>query len=79
MKSEVSFFDFALREKKKKRKENWNLTKIIKKNARNVDGNYLLWNNISMGKNIGMLFRSGKNEGGNICLVSEGKWEKLAL
>lgn len=75
----VSFFDFALREKKKKRKENWNLTKIIKKNARNVDGNYLLWNNISMGKNIGMLFRSGKNEGGNICLVSEGKWEKLAL
>lgn len=23
--------------------------------------------------------RSGKNEGGNICLVSEGKWEKLAL
>lgn len=33
----VSFFDFALREKKKKRKENWNLTKIIKKNARNVD------------------------------------------
>lgn len=75
----VSFFDFALREKKKKRKENWNLTKIIKKNAKNVDGNYLLWNNISMGKNIGMLFRSGKNEGGNICLVSEGKWEKLAL
>lgn len=72
----VSFFDFALREKKK---EKWNLTKIIKKNARNVDGNYLLWNNISMGKNIGMLFRSGKNEGGNICLVSEGKWEKLAL
>ena len=64
---------------KKKKKENWNLTKIIKKNARNVDGNYLLWNNISMGKNIGMLFRSGKNEGGNICLVSEGKWEKLAL
>ena len=72
----VSFFDFSLREKKK---EKWNLTKIIKKNARNVDGNYLLWNNISMGKNIGMLFRSGKNEGGNICLVSEGKWEKLAL
>lgn len=72
-------FHFSILHYEKKKKEKWNLTKIIKKNARNVDGNYLLWNNISMGKNIGMLFRSGKNEGGNICLVSEGKWEKLAL
>lgn len=62
-------------------KKIWNLTKIKK----NVDGNYLLWNNISMGKNIGMLLeaelwfcRSAENEGENICLVREGMG-KLAL
>ena len=78
MKSEECFiFRFCTTRKKKERK--LELDENNKENARNVDGNYLLWNNISMGKNIGMLFRSGKNEGGNICLVSEGKWEKLAL
>lgn len=60
-------------------------TRQKKKLKKNVDGNYLLWNNISMEKNIGMLLeaelwfcRSAENEGENICLVREGMG-KLAL